>query len=352
VRPLGRRRSGKSGLPGVRLLAITAFLLLPACASTDSVTKSGRDIGSFYNFVFFIALVVFVGVNGALIYFVAKYRRKPTDVDMPPQVHGSTVAEITWTVIPALVVFGLFGMSWTTMQSVDAKADTPDVIINVQGYQWNWQFNYGNDFTVKAPLAKPGERQPIPELQVPINETVRFVLTSDNVIHSFYVPEMLFKRDAVPGRANEFDAKFDASAVYKGQCAEYCGTEHSAMNFTLKAVPRKDFDTSVKDSKAKACEGEPSEKLEIAAPQGQIAFDKDCLVVPAGKPVNITFNNGGPELHNVVLAESQAKPAPIDQTGQPIGAGQQKKTFPAQPAGQKYFYCLVHPVMNGTYKVQ
>ena len=129
MRPLGRRRSGKSGLPGVRLLAITAFLLLPACASTDSVTKSGRDIGSFYNFVFFIALVVFVGVNGALIYFVAKYRRKPTDVDMPPQVHGSTVAEITWTVIPALVVFGLFGMSWTTMQSVDAKADTPDVII-------------------------------------------------------------------------------------------------------------------------------------------------------------------------------------------------------------------------------
>ena len=352
MRPLGRRRSGKSGLPGVRLLAIAAFLLLPACASTDSVTSSGREIGTFYNFVFFIALVVFVGVNGALLYFVAKYRRKPTDVDMPPQVHGSTVAEITWTVIPALVVFGLFAMSWTTMQSVGNEKDEPGmVVVNVQGYQWNWQFNYGGDFTVKAPPIKDGKQQ-FPELQVPINEPVRFVLTSDNVIHSFYVPDTLFKMDVVPGRANEFETRFDASAVYKGQCAEFCGTQHSAMNFTLKAVPRKDFDAWVKDSKAKACAGEPSETLEIAAPQGQIAFDKDCLVAPAGKPVNITFNNGGPELHNVVLAESQANPAPIAQTGKPIPAGQQTAVFPAQPAGKKFFYCLVHPVMNGTYTVQ
>lgn len=336
----------------MRFLAFAALLLLPACARTDSASVAGREIGSFYNVVFFVALVVFVGVNGALLYFVAKYRRKPTDVDMPPQVHGSTVAEITWTVIPALVVFGLFGMSWTTMQSVDKKADKPGVIVNVQGYQWNWQFNYGNRFTVKAPLPKPGEPTPIPEMRVPINEPIRFVLSSDNVIHSFYVPEMLFKRDVVPGRLNEFDATFDAPAVYKGQCAEFCGTQHAAMNFVLRAVNRKDFDAWVKDSKAKSCEGAPSATLELNAPQGQIAYDKDCLVVPAGKPVKITFNNGGPALHNVVLAASQADPKPLAQSGPPIGAGQQVADFPALPAGQNYFYCLVHPVMNGTYKVQ
>jgi cytochrome c oxidase subunit 2 len=345
VRPLGRRRPGLQRFRGVRVLAIAAFLFLPACAPAG-VSKQSRDVAEFYNVVFFLAVVIFVGVNGALLYFVMKYRRKPTDVTMPPQIHGSTAAEITWTVIPALIVFALFGMSWTTIRAVDKKAAHPTVVVNVQGFQWLWQFNYGNNFTVKP------VKGAVPVMKVPINEPIRFVLTSDNVIHSFYLPDLLFKRDAVPGRQNQFDVTIDTPGRYKGQCAEFCGTDHATMNFVLEALDRKDFDAWVKDAKAQSCKGEPKEPVEIHAPAGQIAFDTDCLVVPANKPVKVTFTNGGGQPHNFAVAKSAAVPAPLGTTGKPIASGSETGEIPAQPVGQYYFYCQVHPGMNGTYKVQ
>lgn len=339
-------------MSGVRALAIAAFLLLPACAPAGAASATGREVASFYNVVFFVAVVVFVGVNGALLYFVMAYRRKPTDVAMPPQVHGSTVAEVTWTVIPALIIFGLFGMSWQTMKSVDKKADKPGVVINVQGYQWNWQFNYGGNFVVKAPPPVAGQVPPVLRMKVPLNEPVRFILTSDNVIHSFYVPKLLFKRDVVPGRQNQFDVTIDVPAVYKGQCAEFCGRNHALMNFEIEALNRKDFDTWVKEAKSQSCSGEPSNELALSSPAGQIAFNKDCLVAAAGKPVKITYSNEGGQPHNVNFSKSAADLKPFGTTGTPIKAGSASGEIPPQTPGQYYFYCIVHPVMNGTYKVQ
>jgi cytochrome c oxidase subunit II len=320
--------------------------MLPGCAPT-AASKQGEEIATFYNVVFFLAVLIFVGINGALVYFVVRYRRKPTDVDMPPQIHGSTTAEITWTVLPALVVFALFGMSWSSMRSLDKSQGEPGVVVEVQGFQWNWQFNYGDGLIVRPP--KPG--QP-PLMKVPINEPVRFVLTSDNVIHAFSVPEMLFKRDVVPGRINQFDVTFDAPATYKGQCAEFCGTDHAVMNFTLEAINRQDFDAWAKEAKAASCQGQPAGEIDISSPAGQVAFDKSCMVAPANQPVRVTYTNGGGQLHNWTLAKSAAEPTPITQSGPPIDKGSQTITVPPQPAGQLYFYCLVHPGMNGTYKVQ
>lgn len=345
MQPPGRR-FGVSRSPGVRVLAIAALLLLSACAPVGA-SRQSRDVGAFYNVVFFLALVVFIGINGTLLYFVTKYRRKPTDVTMPPQIHGSTAAEITWTVIPALIILVLFGMSWSTIRAMDRKTKgAPGVVVNVQGYQWNWQFNYGSNFTVKP------TKGDIPVMKVPINEPIRFVLTSDNVIHSFYLPDLLFKRDVVPGRQNEFDVTIDAPGKYKGQCAEFCGTDHAKMNFVLEAVNRSAFDAWVKAAKSKACEGTPGDALEIHAPAGQIAFDKDCLVAPANKAVKVTFSNGGGQPHNFAVSKSSSDLAPLGTTGTPIKAGSATGEIPPQPAGQYYFYCQVHPGMNGTYKVQ
>jgi plastocyanin len=92
--------------------------------------------------------------------------------------------------------------------------------------------------------------------------------------------------------------------------------------------------------------------MDISSPVGQVAFDKSCLVAPANQPVTVTYTNGGGQLHNWTLAKSAAEPAPILQSGPPIDKGSQTVTVPPQPAGQLYFYCLVHPGMNGTYKVQ
>ncbi|MEO6714862.1 MAG: cytochrome c oxidase subunit II [Mycobacteriales bacterium] len=351
VRPFGRRLPSGPRPFGVRVLAIAAMGLLTGCAPTGGSVES-REIGDFYNVVFFLALVVFVGVNGALLYFVTKYRRRPTDVGMPPQIHGSTIAEVTWTVLPALLVFGLFGMSWSSMRSVDRKDEPPNVTVNVQGYQWNWEFDYGNNFKVKA--KKDADGKPlVPLMKVPVGERIRFVLTSDNVIHSFFLPEMLFKRDVVPGRLNQFDITIDSAGLYKGQCAEFCGTDHALMNFQLQALNRADFEAWVKDEKANSCAGEPAGTLELASPPGQIAYDKDCLVAPAGQPVKLTYTNGGGQPHNVLVVKSEKERGTLfGKSGDPIPSGTETGEIAAQPAGQYFFFCQVHPVMNGTYKVQ
>jgi cytochrome c oxidase subunit 2 len=346
VRPLGRR------LPTTaRVLLIGALLVvLPGCAP-EGFSTQGRDIQTFYNVVFFLAVVIFAGVNIALIYFVTKYRRKPTDVAMPPQIHGSTAAEITWTVIPSLIVFGLFGMSWASIRSVDRKAKTPGVVVEVQGYQWQWQFNYGNGLVVKQDPKKPTEP---PTMYIPINEPVRFILTSDNVIHAFFVPKFLFKRDVVPGRQNEFDITVDTPGTYKGQCAEFCGKDHAAMNFVVKAINRKAFDEWAAKTKLESCSGEPDNDgvLEVNTPAGQIAFDTSCLVAPAGQEVTLKYTNGGGNLHNVAVSKSADDLKPIALSGPPFPSGTQEGKIPALEKGQYYFYCTVHPGMNGTYKVQ
>jgi cytochrome c oxidase subunit 2 len=320
--------------------------MLPGCAPT-AASKQGQEVVTFYNVVFLLAVVIFVGINGALVYFVVRYRRKPTDVDLPPQLHGSTTAEITWTVLPALVVFGLFGMSWATMKNLDRSEGKPGVVVEVQGFQWNWQFNYGDGLVVKSEA--PGK--PV-LMKVPINEPIRFVLTSDNVIHSFFVPELLFKRDVIPGRANSFEVTIDSPGRYKGQCAEFCGTDHATMNFVIEALNRQDFDAWAKQAKIPKCEGQPAEQLDITAPQGQVAFDKQCLVAPANKPVKVTFTNGGGQPHNFAVSKSSNDQTPIATSGPFITSGSQTANVPPLAAGQYYFYCQVHPVMNGTYKVQ
>jgi cytochrome c oxidase subunit 2 len=347
VRPQGRRLPGGQGLPAVRVLAITSILLLVTACAPAGGSAASRQVGDFYNVVFFLAVVIFVAVNGALLFFVLRYRRRPTDVEMPPQIHGSTVAEVTWTVIPALIVLGLFGMSWSTMHAVDHKSDHPTVVVNVQGFQWNWAFNYGGGLTVKPPIGGGST-----VMKVPINEPIRFVLTSDNVIHSFYLPGLLFKRDVIPGRVNQFDMTIDTPGSYHGQCAEFCGTDHAKMTFVLDAVPRADFDKWVKDTKASACTGDPKPTAEVSAPAQQIAYDKDCLVVPAGQPVKLTFTNGGGQPHNVAVAKSSTELTPLGRSGDPIPSGSESGVVPALQAGQYYFYCQVHPGMNGTYKVQ
>lgn len=324
------------------------LLLLTGCAP-PAATKQGQDMATFYNVVFVLAVVIFGGVNAALIYFVTRYRRKPTDVAMPPQIHGSTAAEITWTVIPSLIVFGLFGMSWMSIRDVDRAAkETPGVVIEVQGFQWAWQFNYGDGLVVKQ---KPGDTKP-PLMYIPINEPVKFVLTSDNVIHAFSVPRFLFKQDVVPGRQNEFTITADAAGTYEGQCAEFCGKDHAAMTFSVRAVGRGEFDDWAKTAKLAACEGQPSATLEVSSPAGQIAFDKDCLVAEADKEISLKYTNGGGEPHNVAVSPSRDDLKPFGTSGPAIRSGSQEGKIPAQKAGQYYFYCTVHPAMNGTYKVQ
>jgi cytochrome c oxidase subunit II len=182
------------------------------------------------------ALVVGAIVLSLIIFTVLRYRRRGRD-DEPSQRQYVIPLEIVYTIIPIVIVLVLFGFSWVVQDKVDALSKNPDVTIDVQGFQWQWQFHYRDeDITVTG---VPDHR---PVMVLPVNETIRLVLTSRDVIHSFYVPGFLFKRDVIPTITNQFDLQVEKAGTYRGYCAEFCGLNHARMTFTVHAVSKAEYD--------------------------------------------------------------------------------------------------------------
>jgi len=328
-----------------------------------AVTEQGAKIRDLYTIVFLIAVAIFIVVEGLIIWTVIRYRRKPGDDTLPPQIHGNNVAELVWTVVPTLIVAFLFVISWQTLNVVDTKsADAPTKIRAVAG-QFQWQFDYltpDGQTILYTQLLATGDTG---GLFVPAGRTVLLSLVSNDVIHAFYVPQFLFKRDVVPGRVNEFDFKVDASdagQTFRGQCAELCGTGHSIMLFEVHALTGPDFDKWLTDQIAQANATPPpapsggaggGATVQITAKS--IAYEQTAITAKADTPFQIDFDNedaGTP--HNVAIHKDSP-------TGQEvfkgeIFAGVAKKTYDvsALPAGAYAFACSVHPNMTGTLTVQ
>ena len=206
----------------------------PGIYPPTPVTEQAQDTGDLYGVTLAIATVVFVIVEGLLIIISLRFRRKPTDVDLPYQRHGNNPLEILWTIVPAIVVTILFWAAITTLNKVEALSTNPAVIVDVKGFQWQWTFEYPN----QGGLSFTGTGQTGPEMVLPTGENVRIRLQSKDVIHSFYVPLFNYKLDVIPGRINEFEVKVDEAGTYGGQCAEFCGIGHADMFFTVRAVAR------------------------------------------------------------------------------------------------------------------
>jgi cytochrome c oxidase subunit 2 len=333
---------------------LASAILLSGCSSlstAEPVTREAKDIHSLYVIVTVMALLIWAGVTGVIVYSVVKFRKRPGDEELPPQTHGSTTAEIIWTIIPTIIVLILFGMSYSTLRSVDKIRNDDEVaaIVHVRGYQWFWEFDYGDGRVSKA---KPG-KQPI--MYVPVGETVRIVQTTDNVIHAWFVPKFLFKKDDVPGRPNSFEFRVDLPGRYKGQCAELCGSGHANMTFEVHAVSRKVFEEEI-GKLVGGCEGDekvdPVQKL--SSPAGQAVFDKECLVAAADKPFTIQYSNGGGLPHNVaVTTKAPGEPPDIfDPKLKTISKGSTKYEIEPLKAGDYTFFCQVHPGMKGQLQVK
>ncbi len=322
-----------------------------------AVTEQGRETHDLYTFVFIIAAAIFLLVEGLIVWAVVRYRRKPTDDDLPPQIHGNNVLEIVWTVIPTAIVALLFVLSWQTLNVVDAtKAAEGEVRIRATAARFQWTFEYISATDNQTVLFK----QLAPEMVVPAGRTVHLALTSPDVIHAFYVPQFLFKRDVVPGRENVFDFTVDASMAgqtFRGQCAELCGPQHWAMQFTVKALASADYDAWLKQqieaqnaSPSPAPSGAPTGVvLELTA--SGVKFDKATLEAPAGKDFAIKFTNGDAGTsHNVAIKDASGN----EKFHGEIFEGVDSRTYavPALPAGTYTFVCSVHPNMTGTLTVK
>jgi cytochrome c oxidase subunit II len=188
---------------------------------------------------FLVAAAIVGGlVWGLITIALLRYRRRPGDDNrVPPQIAHITWLEVVWTAVPIVTILVLFGLTLGTLSKVDAMAAAPPVTVNVTAFRWQWRFDYrGTDVSVIGGPETPAE------MVVPVGEPVHIVLNAVDVDHSFYVPAFLFKRDAIPGRPNEFDLTITEPGAYSGQCAEFCGVFHDRMTLTVRAVTRAEFD--------------------------------------------------------------------------------------------------------------
>jgi len=182
-----------------------------------AVNLTADDSDLMYYAVLGLSLFFFVGIAGAVVYFCIRYRHRPGHKPEPSPAHNDAL-EITWTVIPTIICVFLFYYGWNTYVRV-VTPPTKAVEINVLAWRWNWQFTHSNGVQDS-------------DLHVPVNTPVRLVMTSKDVLHSFYAPVMRVKQDIIPRRytyAWFFPTK---PGTYRLTCAEYCGTNHSQMGIT------------------------------------------------------------------------------------------------------------------------
>lgn len=187
----------------------------------------GRAIDFLWNRLLFFGTIVFILVESALIFVIIRYRRRSEDV-MPPQTHGNVPLEITWTLIPAVILAFIAVPTVRTIFETQAKAPAGALVIEVYGHQWWWEFRYPQYNVVTAN-----------EIYIPKGRTIDLVLQTRDVLHSFWIPQLAGKRDLIANRVNHIwftpDAKM-ATTVWNGFCTEFCGTAHGQMHFRVVTV--------------------------------------------------------------------------------------------------------------------
>jgi cytochrome c oxidase subunit II len=233
-----------------RWLAVTAVVLAAAGCTPQSVTEQGQAIYNLYNLFMYIAAVVFVVVSGLVIWSVIRYRRR--DDELPTQTHGNNKLELTWTLIPTVIVLFLFVV---TIQAQDKVLDTSgdaDVDLTVTAFQWSYRFTY--EGTGAEVLGTP---ESVPEMVVPVGQRIRVKLVSADVVHTFYVPQTLFKRQAIPGTENVFDLTFDQEGLYHGQCTQFCGLQHTDMMYRVRVVTQGEYQSWLAETSRRGSAGQP-----------------------------------------------------------------------------------------------
>ncbi len=172
----------------------------------------------------------------ALIIFAAvRFRQSPRNPEPRSQRANNIPLEIAWTVVPLLIVTGLFVYTYHIEAGVEALAADPPVVVTVNGFRWGWSFTYAGGPTISGTSLHP------PEMVLPVGETAAIAVTSSDVIHSFWIPDMLFKRDAIPGRVTTFDLTPSKIGTFLGRCGEFCGLNHALMTFSVRVVPPSEF---------------------------------------------------------------------------------------------------------------
>ena len=244
-------RTGRLGR-AARLASVAGLLTvtLAGCSTEEAlrfgwpegVTPQAKEMRELWTWSVIAALVVGVMVWGLMFWVIVRYRKRGDE--LPVQTRFNLPLEVLYTIAPVLIVCVLFYYTAVTQVYVNKEIEKPDVTVSVIGFKWNWIFAYPDAIGPDGRAVQTvGSSEEIPILVLPTGKRIRFQESSNDVIHSFWVPEMLFKRDVIPGRTNSFEiSSIDRTGAFVGRCAELCGTYHSNMNFEVRAVSPEDYE--------------------------------------------------------------------------------------------------------------
>ena len=280
--------------------AVLAFLSPLAAAQNQvnmspGVTEIGADIFELHMLIMWICVVIGVAVFAVMFYSI--YAHRKSKGHQASQFHESTKVEVAWTVVPFLILIAMAVPATSTLLEVYDN-DEAELDILITGYQWKWKYEYllesGEPVAFFSNLAtsqeeiyntdKKGDNYLLEvdePLVIPTNTKVRFLITANDVIHSWWVPEIAVKRDAIPGFINEAWTRVPEEGIYRGQCTELCGAYHGFMPVEVHAVSRDEFDAwmAAKRGAAAAQTQLAMQTLSVddLMDQGKAVYDSACL---------------------------------------------------------------------------
>jgi cytochrome c oxidase subunit 2 len=274
-------------------------------------TKVSNHLYDLHMLILWICVLIGVGVFGAMFYSIYHHRKSKGHV--AAQFHESTKVEILWTIIPTMILIGMAIPATKAMLELDEVADS-DMTVKVTGWQWKWEYEYldsGVHFFSSLDEASNKARQVgsgidprgVPHyllnvdkpLVIPTKKKVRFLFAAHDVIHSWWVPDLGWKKDAIPGYVNEAWTYLEKPGTFRGQCTELCGKDHAFMPIVVIAMDQPDYDKWVAEQKsaAQAAAGAAARewsKDELIA-KGEAVYQASCASchMPKGEGVNGTF---------------------------------------------------------------
>ncbi len=224
-----------------------------------------QDIQTLITPVFAIALLVFIGVFGIVLFIAWRFRERPDDEgDFPTQLEGNTKLELTWTLIPLLILAVVAVATVATIVKLN-QTDKNALRVEVTGQQWWWSFHYDMDNNGSYTQTDKGDIITANEMVIPVNRQVALTITSNDVIHSFWIPALNGKKDAVPGQHHPLVMEATKIGVYRGQCTQFCGLSHANMRMIVRVVSVSDFNKWVANQQQKAATPEPGTEAAAGA---------------------------------------------------------------------------------------
>ena len=268
---------------------------------TPGVTELGREVYDLHMIILWICVAIGVAVFGVMFYSII-FHRKSRGVT-PAKFHESTTVEIAWTVVPFFILIAMAVPATTTLLTL-YDTDDSELDILITGYQWKWKYEYLNEegenvsffSNLRTPQAEIYNDEAKGEyyllevdepMVLPVNTKVRFLVTANDVIHSWWVPALAVKRDAIPGFINETWARPTEQGIYRGQCSELCGKSHGFMPIVVNVVSKEEYGQWIAAKQTEAAEVQQLTSQDFTLDElmvrGESVYDMSCLACHGGK---------------------------------------------------------------------